>query len=95
MAGLWISHVEVTDPERYAAYVEKSSRIIPAHGGEFIVRGGRYQQMEGKEHPRNVVVRFATFEAALACYQSPEYQEIVGEAIAASNRSIVIVESND
>jgi uncharacterized protein (DUF1330 family) len=61
----------------------------------FIARGGRYQQMEGKDHARNVVIRFETFEQAIACYRSPEYQAITGQAQACSNRSVVIVETDD
>jgi uncharacterized protein (DUF1330 family) len=95
MAGLWISHVEVIDPEGYAEYAKGSGEVIPSYGGEFIARGGRYQQLEGEERARNVVIRFPTLEAAVECYHSPEYQAIVGRAKASANRNIVIVETND
>ena len=95
MAGLWIAHVNVTDEERYGRYVAEASRIIPAHGGEFLARGGRYEQMEGDDHSRNVVVRFPTYADAVACYRSDDYQAVVDDAIAASERSIVIVEIPD
>ncbi|MHA3914999.1 DUF1330 domain-containing protein [Halovulum sp. GXIMD14793] len=95
MPAFWIAHVDVTDEEKYGDYVKVASTAIPAHGGEFIARGGRYQQMEGKDHPRNVVARFPSFEAALACYNSPKYQAVVGIAKDASDRSIVIVEYDD
>ncbi|MEO0917512.1 MAG: DUF1330 domain-containing protein [Pseudomonadota bacterium] len=93
MPALWIAHVDVTDEVGYADYIKVASECIPAHGGVFIARGGRYQQMEGTDHPRNVVARFPTFEAALACYNSPEYQAVVPTATAASDRSVVIVET--
>ncbi len=92
MGALWIGHVEVTDPEGYAEYAAKAGEVIPSKGGRFIARGGRYQQLEGKDHPRNVVIEFDTFEDAIACYQSPEYQAIAKQAQACSNRSVVIVE---
>lgn len=95
MAGLWISHVDITDPEGYAEYAKGSGEVIPSHGGVFIARGGRYQQLEGEERPRNVVIRFPTFEEAIECYHSPEYQAIVGMAQAAADRNIVIVETSD
>lgn len=95
MAALWIAHIDVTDEDRYGAYVAKATHVIADHGGEFIARGGRYEQVEGRDHPRNVVVRFPTFEAASACYHSDEYQAIVGDAIAGSDRSVVIVETSD
>ncbi len=84
----------MTDPDGYAEYAAKAAEIIPSKGGTFVARGGRYQQMEGKDHPRNVVIRFDTFEDAVACYQSPEYQAITGQAQMCSNRSVVIVETS-
>ena len=95
MAALWIAHINVVDAEKYGGYVERATGIIASHGGEFIARGGRYEQCEGAEHARNVVVRFPTFEDAVACYHSDAYQSIVGDAIAGSERSVVIVEAED
>lgn len=94
MAGLWIAHVDVTDEEKYGRYVAGATDAIAAHGGTFIARGGRYEQMEGQDHARNVVVRFETFEAAVACYHSEEYQAIVGLGIEGSNRSVMVVEAD-
>ncbi|MEM9037670.1 MAG: DUF1330 domain-containing protein [Actinomycetota bacterium] len=95
MAGLWIAHVNVTDEERYGAYVARATEILSAHGATFIARGGRYEQMEGTDHSRNVIARFPTLDDAVACYRSDEYQEIAVDAIAASDRSVVIVETSD
>lgn len=94
MAGLWIAHANVTDEETYAGYVAKATEVISAHGGQFVARGGRYEQMEGTDHSRNVVVRFDSFDDAVACYHSAAYQQIVGKAIGASNRSVVLVEAD-
>lgn len=95
MAGMWIAHVEVKDPERYADYVNGASRVIPAFDGEFIVRGGRFEQREGRDYARNVVVRFPTYERAIECYESDDYQEILAIAHEASERIFVIVETVD
>lgn len=95
MGALWIGHVEVTDAEGYAEYAARAAEVIPSKGGLFVARGGRYQQMEGKDHARNVVIRFDTFEEAVACYRSAEYQAITGQAQACSHRNVVIVETED
>lgn len=94
MPALWIAHVTVTDEEAYGRYRDIAGEAVAAHGGVFIARGGRYQQMEGRDHPRNVVARFPTFEDAVACYNSPRYQEAVAIAKNASERDLVIVESD-
>jgi uncharacterized protein (DUF1330 family) len=92
---MWIVHVEVTDDGRYAEYLEGSTKVVPSYDGKFIARGGRYQQKEGKEYRRNVLVRFPTYERAVEAYESDEYQAIVGIANESSERSLTIVEVDD
>ncbi len=56
---------------------------------------GRYVQLEGKDRPRNVVAKFDSVEAAEACYHSPEYQEALSHARNASERELLIVETDE
>lgn len=95
MSALWIATVDVTDEEAYGSYVKVASVVIPDHGGVFIARGGRYEQLEGRERKRNVVAKFPTLEDAVAAYNDPRYQEAVVIAKAASDREIVVVEIDD
>ena len=74
MTALWVSHVKVTDPDRYAEYAKRATGAIAAHGGVFLARGGAYVQMEGPDRPRNVVARFPSLAAAQDCYNSDAYQ---------------------
>lgn len=92
MTALWIAHVTVTDPEAYGRYAAEAGPAIAAHGGVFLARGGRFRQMEGNERPRNVVARFPSFDAAIACYESSAYQAALAHAKGASERDLVIVE---
>jgi uncharacterized protein (DUF1330 family) len=41
------------------------------------------------------VVRFPSYERAVECYESEEYQEILAIALEASERTFVIVETVD
>lgn len=95
MGALWIAHVTVTDEEAYGKYAKLAGPAIAAHGGSFLARGGRFVQLEGKERPRNVVARFASVDAAVACYHSPEYQEALSHAKGASERELMVVETID
>lgn len=95
MPALWIAHVTVTDAEAYGKYAELAGPAIAKHGGEFIARGGRYVQLEGKERPRNVVARFPSVEAAETCYHSADYQAALDHARGASERELLIVEIDD
>jgi uncharacterized protein (DUF1330 family) len=92
MSALWIAHVTVTDEEAYKKYAAIATEAIAEHGGVFLARGGRYQQLEGNDRKRNVVVRFPSLEDAVACYNSPRYQEALSHAKDASERDLVVVE---
>ncbi len=76
MPAYVIADVDVSDPERYKDYMKLSPAAIAAAGGEFIVRGGNPQTLEGDWRPSRVVVaRFPTLEQARAFYDSPPYLE--------------------
>lgn len=91
-AAFWIAHVKVIDAAAYGRYAELAGPAIAKHGGVFLARGGRYVQLEGNDRPRNVVARFPSLEAAVACYNSPEYQAALAHAKGASERDLMVVE---
>ena len=75
MKGYWIGHLTVTDPEKHlASYVPASTAAIAKFGGRFLVRGGTSMQTEGHARPRHIVIEFPSYEAAVACYDSPDYR---------------------
>jgi len=92
MPAYWIAHVEVTDTDAYGKYAELAGPAIAKHGGKFLARAGRYVQLEGNDRARNVVVEFPTLDAAVTCYNSPEYTEARGHAEGASVRDLMVVE---
>ena len=94
MAGYWIAHVEVTDPDAYGEYAKRATGAIEAHGGEFLARGTRTVWFEGRERARNVIVRFPSVEDAVDCYQSEAYQEALSFARDAADRDLCIIEGS-
>src|SRR5277367_6973906 len=63
MPAYMIVHVSITDPEKYREYTRHTPRIIAAHGGRFIVRGGESVTLEGEpSQQRVVVVEFPSLE---------------------------------
>lgn len=91
----WIARVTVTDPEQYKGYVDLAPAALIKHGGRFLARGGRHEQLEGEGRPRNVVIEFPTLEQARAAFNSPEYQAARSKRLGAGTAEIVIVEGVD
>ena len=92
MTALWIANVHVTDPDAYGRYAALATQAIAEHGGVFLARAGRHVQLEGRDRTRNVVARFPSVEAAVACYNSPTYQAALEHARGAAERDLVVVE---
>lgn len=93
MKGYWIAHVDVTDPAQYSEYTTRAPAVIAQYGGRLLARGGRSQALEGRSTPqRSVVIEFASYEQALACYHSPEYQQASQHRQGAANAEVIIVE---
>lgn len=90
--GYWIAHVNVRDAERYKDYVSTAKPAFERYGANFLARGGAYQTLEGREFARNVVIEFPSLQAALDCYNSPEYQAAKAIRVTVADGEITIVE---
>ena len=91
--GYWIGHVDVHDLEAYKNYVAANGAAFRKYGGRFLVRGGAFEAVEGKLRSRNVVIEFPSYDAALACYKSPEYQQAMALRTApVSEADLIIIE---
>jgi uncharacterized protein (DUF1330 family) len=75
MAAYVIADIKISDETQYAQYRALSPAAIAAAGGEFLVRGGQHQTLEGNWKPnRMVMLRFPTYEQARAFYDSELYR---------------------
>jgi len=93
--GYWIARVDVTDPDGYQAYVKANAAAFQKFGARFIIRGGRFESPEGTPRTRNIVLEFADYATAVACYQSPEYQAAKVLRDGKSIADLVIIEGYD
>jgi len=76
MPAYWVARAKISDPTTYKKYTDRVPEIVNRYGGKILARGGRYRIMEGPEtFQRFVVIEFPTFDEAVACFESPEYQE--------------------
>jgi uncharacterized protein (DUF1330 family) len=72
--GYWVARVDVSNEEGFRRYAAANAAIFKKFGGRYVVRGGKFDGMEGSSRSRNVVIEFSDYATALACYRSPEYQ---------------------
>ena len=73
-AAYLVVESQVSDPEAFKGYLAAAPEAVRAFAGEYLVRGGRMQVLEGDwQPPRLTVVRYPSFEAAQAMYDSPAY----------------------
>lgn len=91
--GYWIAHVEVTDPDQYGHYVEGAKAAFTQYGARLLARGGAHDEVEGAQgRSRHVVIEFPSYQAALDCYNSPEYQAAKAHRLPAGTATIVLTE---
>ena len=91
--GYWIAlYKKIYNQENIQNYGAKVTKIIENYGGKPLVRGGKYKTLEGETYPRTVIWEFPSYEKAIECHDSKEYQD--GWAIAkdTTERNLQIVE---
>ena len=93
--GYWIARVDVHDDEGYKPYAAANASIFKKFGARFVVRAGKFESPEGASRSRNVVIEFPDYATALACYNSPEYQENIKRRQPHSTIDIIIIEGYD
>jgi len=93
MKAYWIAHVDVSDAAAYSQYTQRAPAAFSKYGGRFLARGGKSQALEGRDTPqRSVVIEFDSYEQAVACYHSPQYQEAKSPRAGVARAEVIIVE---
>ena len=95
MRAYVIAEIQVTNPEGYKAYTTTVPATIEQYGGRFLVRGGTREVVEGKVRGRTVVLEFPSYDAALGCYRSPDYQAAKRLRDRKGELDLIVVEGYD
>ena len=97
MPAYWVARSKINEPVEYKKYTDRIPAILKRYGGKVLARGGRFKILEGpQKFQRFVVIEFASLEQAVACHDSPEYQEAaVFRKSGAGEVELVIVEGGD
>ena len=95
MSGYLIAQLNVNNLEPYKSYVEKVTPLVKKFGGEYIVRSGKYEVVQGDwRYPRNVIIKFPSYQEALDFYKSEEYKPVKKIREDNSNGNIIIIEGS-
>ena len=73
--GYWVACVNVKNHAEFNKYIRLAGPAVNLHGGKFLVRGGKVDNLEGKNFERIVISVFESSNKAKECYNSKEYQE--------------------
>ncbi len=94
MAALVIVDIEILDPARYEEYKKLAAPTVVAHGGRYVVRGGKLETLEGAWRPgRLVVLEFPSWERAKEWWESDAYRPARALRHASANSEMILVES--
>jgi uncharacterized protein (DUF1330 family) len=93
--GYWVVRIDVTDKQKYDAYRADNAEALAKYGARFLVRGGTFENPEGSSRPRNVVLEFPSYEAAVDCYRSPEYQRAKALRQGGAEFDLIVIEGYD
>ena len=94
MKGYWVSlYTKIGNQDNLKKYAETVTPIIKNYGGVPLVRGGKNIAFEGESFLRTVIWEFPSYEKAIECHDSKEYQEGWALAKDTTERNLQIVEA--
>ena len=93
MKGYWIAlYKKIENVDNLKSYAAKVTPIIKSYGGKPLVRGGKSIKLEGDDFKRLVVWEFPSYEKAVECHNSKEYQDGWALAKNTTERNLQIIE---
>jgi uncharacterized protein (DUF1330 family) len=93
MSAYVIVDIDIHNTAGLEEYRKRVPATIAKYEGRFIVRGGKFETLEGDWHPKRLVVlEFPSVEQATRWYNSEEYRPLRAMRFTASKSNLVLVE---
>ena len=93
MKAYWIAlYKKIENIDNLKKYSQTVTPIIKSFGGIPLVRGGKYKKFSGDDFPRTVIWEFPSFDKAIKCHDSKEYQNGWLLAKKTTDRHLQIIE---
>ena len=94
MPVYYINSYDIVDPEEFSKYGPAVLPILKRYGAEVLASDLKGIAVEGQARTMNAIIRFPSMEAALQCYNDPEYQPVKAIRLrAVTNCTMVLVKS--
>ncbi|MGB0121430.1 MAG: DUF1330 domain-containing protein [Solirubrobacterales bacterium] len=79
MKHLAVANLEITDHAWVPEYVERTTKMVERHGGRYLTRTTRIDQLEGDREPPQIVlvIEWPSEQAATGFYESAEYRPLL------------------
>ena len=95
MAAYMIVNNEVTDPEGFREYQKRVGSTLESYGGKFLVRGEKYENLEGDWHLHQLILlEFPSVEQARRWYQSDAYAPVKDIRLKTALTQAILVQGN-
>ena len=90
MTAYLIANYDIVNPDAYRSYQQQSRPIM--RGGRLLVLDPASVAKEGTPGTQTVVIEYPNKQAALAAYESDEYQAVIGIRLSAitNGRGIIV-----
>lgn len=93
MSAYFIVDIDVHNPAGMREYLEQVPGTLTKYGGRYVVRGGKFEVVEGDWQPTRVVMlEFPNIEQAKRWYDGAEYKDMKAARLRAATANIILVE---
>ncbi len=93
MGIYFMASIRIKDVQEYQSYLDGSDEVFRKYKGSYLAVDSRPDVLEGTwDYSRAVLIRFETRDDFEAWYTSPEYQEILGHRLSASECDTILIE---
>jgi uncharacterized protein (DUF1330 family) len=91
-----IVDLDIHDLDGYQKYREGVPALIAKHGGEYLVRGGEFEVIEGDWRPHRLVLfRFPDRQAIRDFFADPDYAEFKNIRFKTAKTAAVAVDGTE
>jgi uncharacterized protein (DUF1330 family) len=92
MSAYIVVNATITDHALLDEYVAAAGATLGGHEVKVHVADNEATVLEGEAGERVVVLEFPSRDAALAWYQSPEYQAVIGKRLSSTKGFLTLVD---